>query len=137
MNKKVKMIIGIILLLIIASAICSCKTTKYVTVPEYHYRDTTKTVYQRDSIYQHDSIYMFSKGDTIFREHFNVKYREFLRHDTLSVVKADSIKVTYPVTKNIEIHSMYWYQKIFMWIGIACLVLIIGYLVIKFRVFNR
>ena len=42
------MIIGIILLLIIASAICSCKTTKYVTVPEYH-SDTVR-------ISSHDTI---------------------------------------------------------------------------------
>ena len=133
MNKKVKMIIGIILLLIIASAICSCKTTKYVTVPEYHLRDTTKMVYQRDSIYSRDSIYVFAKGDTVYHEHFNTKYREFYHSDTLSVVRADSIRVPYPVsvTKTIVVHSMYWYQKMFMWTGIACFCICLIWLVIK------
>ena len=48
MDKKVKYIIAIILLLLIASAVCSCKTTKYVTVPEYH-SDTVR-------ISSHDTI---------------------------------------------------------------------------------
>ena len=129
MDRKTKMIIGIILLLLIASAVCSCKTTKYVTVPEYHYRDTTKTVYQRDSIYQHDSIYMFTKGDTIFREHFKVKYREFLRHDTLSLVRADSIRVPYPVVKDKIIYSMHWWQEGPYYIGLVAILILCIYII--------
>ena len=67
MDKKIKIILLLVALALIASAVCSCTTTKYVTVPEYHLRDTTKMVYQRDSIYSRDSIYMYTKDDTIFR----------------------------------------------------------------------
>ncbi len=57
MNKKVKLIIGIILLLIIASAICSCKTTKYVTVPEYH-SDTVR-------VSSHDTIIVKQHSESV------------------------------------------------------------------------
>lgn len=176
MNKKVKMIIGIILLLIIASAVCSCKTTKYVTVPEYHSdtvrisshdtiivkqhaenvsvplpsvylsnvtKDTVSTL--KDGLYKsvasikdgllHHSLFTLpnAKLDTKVNANDTTK----IHHNALNINRVDSIRVPYPVTKTIEVHSMYWYQKIFMWIGIACLVSVIGYLVIKFRIFNR
>ena len=56
MEKKVKYIIAIILLLIIASAICSCKT-KYVTVPEYH-SDTVR-------ISSHDTIIVKQHAENV------------------------------------------------------------------------
>ena len=48
MEKKVKYIIAIILLLLIASEVCSCKSTKYVPLREYH-SDTIRIV-------SHDTI---------------------------------------------------------------------------------
>ena len=48
MDKKVKYIIAVILLLLIASAVCSCKSTQYVPLREYH-SDTIRIV-------SHDTI---------------------------------------------------------------------------------
>ena len=129
MDKKVKYIIAIILLLLIASAICSCKTTKYVTVPEYHLRDTTKMVYQRDSIYSRDSIYMYAKNDTIYHEHFNVKYREFYYRDTLNIVRADSVRVPYPVVKDKIVYQLHWWQKGPYYIGWVAILIICIYII--------
>ena len=133
MKKKSEFIIAVILLLIIASAICGCTTTRYVTVPEYHYKDSIHTIYKRDSIYNRDSIFIYSKGDTIFHEHYNVKYKEYLRTDTINLSKTDSIKVPYPVTKTVTVHKMYSFQKTFMWIGIAFIAGILVYLIWKLK----
>lgn len=176
MDKKVKYIIAIILLLIIASAICSCKTTKYVTVPEYHSdtvrisshdtiivkqhaenvsvplptvylsnvtKDTVSTL--KDGLYKSVAsikdglLYhsLFTLPNAKLDTKVNASDTTKIHHNALNINRVDSIRVPYPVTKNIEVHSMYWYQKIFMWIGIVCLVLVIGYLVIKFQFFNR
>ena len=130
-----KIILPLAAMLLALMAICSCTTTKYVTVPEYHYRDTARIVYQRDSIYSRDSIYMYAKGDTVFREHFNVKYREFYYRDTLNIVRADSIKVPYPVVKDKIVYQLHWWQKGPYYIGwiaiLALLIYIIMWLVKK------
>lgn len=127
MKKQAQIIIAVILLLIIAMAVCSCTTTKYVTVPEYHLRDSTKIVYQRDSIFQKDSVYIYFKGDTIFHEHYNIKYREFLRHDTLNIVSRDSVRVPYPVVKDKIVYQLRWYQKAPYYIGWIAIIAILIY----------
>jgi len=129
MIKQAKIIIAVILLLIIAMAVCSCTTTKYVTVPEYHLRDSTKMVYQRDSIFQKDSIYMYFKGDTIFHEHYNIKYREFYHRDTLNIVRADSIKVPYPVVKDKIVYQLHWWQKGPYYLGWVAILIICIYII--------
>ena len=119
----------IILPLVALPLVCSCTTTKYVTVPEYHYRDTARIVYQRDSIYQRDSVYLYSKGDTVFREHFNVKYREFYHRDTLNIVRSDSVRVPYPVVKDKVVYSLHWWQKPFYYLGIIAAIIICIYII--------
>ena len=169
MNKKVKLIIGIILLLIIASAICSCKT-KYVTVPEYH-SDTVR-VSEHDTIIvkQHsesvsvplptvylsnvtkDTVSVLNSGlyksvasikngllhHSLFTlpnakldTKVNANDTTKIHHNSLNINRVDSIRVPYPVTKTIEVYSMYWYQKIFMWVGIVCFSICLIWLVFK------
>lgn len=95
--------------------LCSCKT-KYVPVPEYHTEYITKTdsFIQRDSIYKTDSVYMWLKGDTVYKEKYTTVYKDKWREkyvcDTL--IKTDSIRVPYPVEKQLT-----KWQKIKMDVG--------------------
>ena len=133
MKKQAQIIIAVILLLIIAMAMCSCTTTKYVPVPEYHYKDSVRVVNHRDSIYSRDSIFVYSKGDTIYHEHFNMKYKEFLHNDTIVANRVDSVRVPYPVEKTVVKHALFAYQRFFMWIGIISLVGIISFVIWRIK----
>ncbi len=115
------------------SMFTSCTTTKYVPVPEYHYKDSVRVVNHRDSIYSRDSIFVYSKGDTIYHEHFNVKYKEFLHNDTIVVNRVDSVRVPYPVEKTVVKHALFAYQRFFMWIGIISLVGIIALVIWRIK----
>ena len=169
MDKKVKYIIAIILLLIIASAICSCKT-KYVTVPEYHSdtvrisshdtiivkqhaenvsvplptvylsnvtKDTVSTLTDglyksvasiKDGLLHH---YLYTLPNAKLDTKVNANDTTKIHHNALNINRVDSIRVPYPVTKTIEVHSMYLYQKIFMWVGIVCFSICLIWLVFK------
>jgi len=131
-----KQIIGFLWGLLVCALISmftSCTTTKYVPVPEYHYKDSVRVVNHRDSIYSRDSIFVYSKGDTIYHEHFNVKYKEFLHNDTIVVNRVDSVRVPYPVEKTVVKHALFAYQRFFMWIGIISLVGIIALVIWRIK----
>ena len=131
-----KQIIGFLWGLLVCALISmftGCTTTKYVPVPEYHYKDSVRVVNHRDSIYSRDSIFVYSKGDTIYHEHFNMKYKEFLHNDTIVANRVDSIRVPYPVEKIVEKHVLFAYQRFFMWIGIISLVGIISFVIWRIK----
>ena len=131
-----KQIIGFLWGLLVCALISmftGCTTTKYVPVPEYHYKDSVRVVNHRDSIYSRDSIFVYSKGDTIYHEHFNMKYKEFLHNDTIVVNRVDSVRVPYPVEKTVVKHALFAYQRFFMWIGIISLVGIIAFVIWRIK----
>ena len=115
-------------LLLIASLFlcCSC-VTKYVAVPEYHTEYRTNTVH--DSIYfeKHDSVMMMVKGDTVTVEHWKIRYRDRFVEVTDTFIKTDSIRVPYPVEKQLT-----WWQRIKIdfseWIIIFLIVIVIAIL---------
>ncbi len=65
--------------------LAGCKTTTCLPVTEY--RDSIVTRYLHDTIqtYEKDSIYIHSKGDTVWRERWSIRYRDKIveRHDTI------------------------------------------------------
>ena len=131
-----KQIIGFLWGLLVCALISmftGCTTTKYVPVPEYHYKDSVRVVNHRDSIYSRDSIFVYSKGDTIYHEHFNMKYKEFLHNDTIVVNRVDSVRVPYPVEKTVVKHALFAYQRFFMWIGIISIVGIIALVIWRIK----
>ncbi len=131
-----KQIIGFLWGLLVCALISmftGCTTTKYVPVPEYHYKDSVRVVNHRDSIYSRDSIFVYSKGDTIYHEHFNMKYKEFLHNDTIVANRVDSVRVPYPVEKTVVKHALFAYQRFFMWIGIISLVGIISFVIWRIK----
>lgn len=90
-----------ILIILLASAICSCRSVEYVP------RETIKhdTMYInkliKDSIYLKDSVYIHSKNDTVFVEKYKYQYIDKVVRDTSYVVKSDTISVPYPVEKRL------------------------------------
>ena len=126
MNNK---LIGLLWAIVVCAIIslCSCTTTRYVTVPEYHYRDSTKLVHVRDSVFHRDSIYVYTRGDTVYHEHYNTIYKEHYYSDTINNVYRDSIFKPYKVVETKTVHKLHWWQKSLMWVGIAAIIaLIIG-----------
>jgi hypothetical protein len=81
--------------------LCSCTTTKVVTVEKVRTDTTYITKQQRDSIWLHDSIHVTERGDTIRIERWHTKYIEREVHDTLYQSKRDSIPVPYEVIKEV------------------------------------
>lgn len=82
--------------------LCSCAHVKYVPVEtiktEVEYRDRLL----RDSIYVHDSIYVREKGDTVFVNKWHTLYKDRLLRDTIYVNRTDTIRVPYPVEKELS-----------------------------------
>ena len=95
-----KRLVYIIILLILAVCFTSCRT-QYIPVEsvrtEYKTRDSTRY----DSIYQRDSIYTLVKGDTVYQHRYKYLYRSLRTNRTDTILKSDSIRVPYPVEKQL------------------------------------
>ena len=95
-----KRLVYIIILLILAVCFTSCRT-QYIPVAsvrtEYKTRDSTRY----DSIYQRDSIYTLVKGDTVYQHRYKYLYRYLTTNRTDTILKSDSIRVPYPVEKQL------------------------------------
>jgi len=87
-----------------------CRSVKYVPVPSVSVDSVYVDRFHRDSVYLHDSVFVnqYSKGDTVFVDKVvtRYKYKDRLRHDTVAVVRADSVQVPYPVEKDLG-----WWEK--------------------------
>ena len=105
---------GMMLLAFIASlAICgvigmltSCRSVKYVPVPEYHteYKVKTDSFVKRDSVWVKDSVRLWMQGDTVYKERWCMKYndRYVYQNKKDTVIQTDSVRVPYPVEKELS-----------------------------------
>ena len=120
----------IIVLMLLAIMLYSCKSIQYVPV-ETIKRDTTYISQTKiDSVYHRDSIYVEHKGDTVYLSKYKYLYKYIEKHDTLWQEKVDTIQVAYPV----EAQLTKW-QKIKINMGeylIAAIVLIVIWLCVKY-----
>lgn len=90
--------------------LCSCSTTKYVPVPEYHTDTLRLSSNTRDSIYVHDSTYVREAGDTILIEKWHTQWRDRWRTDTIYQSNRDSIPYTVEVTNEVPTELTWWQQ---------------------------
>lgn len=90
-----------ILIILLMSAIWSCRTTKYVPVEVIKSDTTYINKVQRDSIYQLDSVYILDRGDTVLITKTKYLYRDKLVRDTVYRSRVDSVQVPYPVEKQL------------------------------------
>ena len=88
----------------------SCRTTKYVPVPSVSVDSVYVDRFHRDSVYLHDSVFVnqWTQGDTVFVDKLvtKYKYKDMWRYDTVAVVRADSVRVPYPIEKDLS-----WWEK--------------------------
>ena len=129
-----KRLIYLIILLILAICFVSCRT-QYIPVEsvrtEYKARDSIRY----DSIYQRDSTYTLIKGDTVYQYRYKYLYRYLTTNRTDTILKNDSIRVPYPVEKQLN-----QWQSIKMELGgwsfgiiILFILIIIGRIVFKLK----
>ena len=118
----------IIALVVLALVCCSCKT-KYITQTEYKevpvvlYDTVASNIWRIDTTIVKDSVYFAVKGDTIFKEKYNTKWRIKVAHDTINKVVEKPVEVVSNSVKNEtkEVNRIYWWQKVLMIIGGASL----------------
>jgi hypothetical protein len=126
----------IIVMILSAVVMVSCKTKEYVPVVEHH-TDTLRLVqHHRDSIYLHDSTFVreYIQGDTvrIVTEMWHTKYRDRLKTDTLYRSRTDSVPVPYPVIKEVK-KPLTMIEKGLMGTGIGSIVGLLFYFFILFK----
>ena len=90
--------------------LAGCTTTRYVPVPSVSVDSVYVDRFHRDSVYLHDSVFVnqYSKGDTVFVDKVvtKYKYKDRWRQDTVAVVRTDSVRVPYPIEKDLG-----WWEK--------------------------
>ena len=122
----------IIALIVLAFVCCSCKT-KYITNTEYKevpvtIHDTVaKNIWRIDTTIVKDSVYFAIKGDTIYKERYNTKWRIKIAHDTINKVVEKPVEVlrTSIKTETKEVNRLYWWQKVLMLLGCASLIYLV------------
>ena len=130
--------IGITALAIIALlALSSCSTTKYIEVPVTKTDTLIVTDHQRDSVYLHDSITIKQQGDTIWVQEWHTKYKLKEVHDTTIVATHDTIARPYPIIEYEE-KPLTWWQRTVRDLGYLALgAIIIGILLLIFKITKR
>lgn len=87
-----------------------CTTTRYVPVPSVSVDSVYVDRWLRDSVYLKDSVFVnrWMQGDTVFVDKVvtKYKYKDRWRQDTVAVVRVDSVRVPYPVEKDLG-----WWEK--------------------------
>lgn len=101
---------------LVTMLLLSCKTTKYVTVPDVHYRDSLVVRYQHDSIFTHDSVFVnqYTVGDTVYRDRVKVQYlyRYLTRQDTVTVERRDSVPYIVERKSTEYKYRTHWYDQL-------------------------
>ena len=122
----------IIALVVLALVCCSCKTryiteTEYKEVPVVMHDTVAKNIWRIDTTFVKDSVYFAIKGDTIFKERYNTKWRIKVAHDTINKVVEKPVEVlrTSIKTETKEVNRIYWWQKVLMIIGGASLIYLV------------
>ena len=130
----------IIALVVMALVLCSCKTkyiteTEYKEVPVVTHDTVAKNIWRIDTTIVKDSVYFAIKGDTIYKERYNTKWRIKVAHDTINKVVEKPVEVLRTSIKNEtkEVNRLHWWQKVLMIIGGASLI----YLFIQIYKFGK
>ena len=121
-----------------AALLAGCTSVRYVPLENVSHDSVYIDRWMRDSIYLHDSVFVsrWAQGDTVYVDKVvtRYKYRDRWRYDTVAVVRTDSVRVPYPVEKELS-----WWEETRMHSFpilvaiVAVLAFIIAWLVKKLR----
>ena len=125
--------VAVIIALVVLALVCfSCKTryiteTEYKEVPVVMHDTIAKNIWRIDTTIVKDSVYFAVKGDTIYKERYNTKWRIKMAHDTINKVVEKPVEVVRQSvkTETKEVNHIYWWQKVLMIIGGASLIYLI------------
>ena len=119
----------ILALVMLAVVLCGCKTkyiteTEYKEVPVVMHDTVVKNIWRIDTTIVKDSVYFAVKGDTVFKEKYNTKWRIKVAHDTINKVVEKPVEVlrTSIKTETKEVNHLYWWQKVLILLGCASLI---------------
>lgn len=87
----------------------SCAGTKTIYVPVESIRTEYKNIIQKDSVHVLDSVFYVIKGDTVFKEKYRTTYKDRLLRDSIFI--QDTIRVPYPVEKQVITNKLNLFQK--------------------------
>ena len=122
--------VAVILALVVLALVCfSCKTryitqTEYKEVPVVMHDTISQNIWRIDTTIVKDSVYFAIKGDTVFKEKYNTKWRIKVAHDTINKVLEKPVEVVRNSvkTETKDVNRLYWWQKVLMIIGGASLI---------------
>ena len=130
----------ILALVVLAVVLCGCKTkyiteTEYKEVPVVMHDTVAKNIWRIDTTIVKDSVYFAVKGDTVFKERYNTKWRIKVAHDTINKVVEKPVEVIHNSvkTETKEVNRLYLWQKVLMLIGGASLI----YLIVQIYKFGK
>ena len=101
--------------------LAGCTKTLYVPVESVWTEYVDKL--QRDSIYVYEKDSMYIKGDTVFRDRWQYKYKDKIIRD--SVFIQDTIRVPYPVEVITKVNELHWWQESLMWAGVVAIIILL------------
>lgn len=104
-----RMVLSVVILIVLCALgyiLSSCTTTQYIPVETVHTEYIAKhdSVVMKDSVFLYDSVFVHAKGDTVWLEKWHTQYKdrtkEVVKTDT--VIKNDSIQISYPVERKLS-----------------------------------
>lgn len=138
-DKILRVIMAVAVILFVMSMFCKCTTVRYVPVTEYRdrYVNKTDTLMKTDSVWVHDSISVLIRGDTVFKDKYSIRYRDrfVYRNKSDTVIVRDSIP--YKVVEQTKLSKT---DKMFLKIGkvssvclFVCILAILGWIFWKLK----
>lgn len=85
------------MLVLLAIAITSCRSVRYVPVETVKHDSVYVGKVVRDSVHVKDSVLVIVKGDTVTEFRYKYVYRDKEKTDTAYFDRTDTIRVPYPV----------------------------------------
>ena len=133
-KKSVILLYFMAMLVLLAMAVTSCRSVRYVPVETVKHDSVYVGKVVRDSVFVKDSV-LVVKGDTVteYRWKYVFKYKN--RTDTLYVSRTDTIRVPYPVEAKLTKWQQFKMEAGGYAIALAVILVIAvaGYFVMKIR----
>ena len=133
-KKSVIFLYFMAMLVLLAMAVTSCRSVRYVPVETVKHDSVYVGKVVRDSVFVKDSV-LVVKGDTVteYRWKYVFKYKN--RTDTLYVSRTDTIRVPYPVEAKLTKWQRFKMEAGGYAIALAVILVIAvaGYFVMKIR----
>lgn len=124
----IRIIVAALCVAVMVAMLQGCKVCE-PCVPETIVRDSIRTEHRLDSIflYQRDSIYIHEKADTVYVNKYITRYKDVLK------VERDTV---WRDNHTVEVQQVRYIPKFYKWmtwIGVALVVLLLVWLVLKVR----